>query len=466
MRTIRNALWVLTAAAVGGCTSLNPGPAFDHLSETVHARTGKRVRWMRGTAEDAEVTRAVQSLLRGPLTADAAVQVALLNNRDLQASYEELGIAQADLVEAGLLQNPLITFERRWPGLATEADIAKMFIDVLLLPLRKRVAAAQFETAKMRVGHEILTLAAEVRGAFYQYQGDQQFLDMRRTVARAMERSAETALLMNEAGNISNLDLANEQAQHVGAKIELARAQTEAVESREKLSKLMGVWGQQTEWTVNTRLPNLPGHEVSPSGLESRAIAQRLDLAAARAEFVAKARSLGFARVESIMEGGEITAHFEREQEGNASVGPSFSIPLPIFNQGQPAVARARSKLRQSQQSYLSLAADIRSDVRAARDRMFLLRSQVEYYKSAVLPIRNRVVNESQLQYNAMQIGPIQLLQAKQEEVRTGADYIETLRDYWVARAELEKAVGGNLTGKIVPAESSLVIKPVPHQKL
>jgi outer membrane protein, heavy metal efflux system len=445
---------------------LNPGPAFDHLSETVHARTGKRVRWMRGTAEDAEVTRAVQSLLRGPLTADAAVQVALLNNRDLQASYEELGIAQADLVEAGLLQNPLITFERRWPGLATEADIAKMFIDVLLLPLRKRVAAAQFETAKMRVGHEILTLAAEVRGAFYQYQGDQQFLDMRRTVARAMERSAETALLMNEAGNISNLDLANEQAQHVGAKIELARAQTEAVESREKLSKLMGVWGQQTEWTVNTRLPNLPGHEVSPSGLESRAIAQRLDLAAARAEFVAKARSLGFARVESIMEGGEITAHFEREQEGNASVGPSFSIPLPIFNQGQPAVARARSKLRQSQQSYLSLAADIRSDVRAARDRMFLLRSQVEYYKSAVLPIRNRVVNESQLQYNAMQIGPIQLLQAKQEEVRTGADYIETLRDYWVARAELEKAVGGNLTGKIVPAESSLVIKPVPHQKL
>jgi cobalt-zinc-cadmium efflux system outer membrane protein len=466
MRAIRNALWVLTAVVVGGCTSLNPGPAFDDLSETVHARTGKRVRWIRGTAEDAEVARAVQSLLRRGLTVDAAVQVALLNNRDLQQTYEELGVAQADLVEAGLLRNPVLTFERRWPGLATEADIAKIFIDILLLPLRKRVAAAEFETAKMRVGHEILTLAADVRGAFYGYQGDQQLLEMRRTVATAMERSAETALLMNEAGNITNLDLANEQAQHVEAKIELARAQTDAVESREKLSKLMGVWGQQTGWTVNARLPNLPRREVSPNGLESRAVAQRLDLAAARADFVSKARSLGFARVESIMEGGEITAHFEREQEGDASVGPSFSIPLPIFNQGQPAVARARSKLRQSQQSYLSLATDIRSDVRTARDRMLLLRSQVEYYKSAVLPIRNRVVNESQLQYNAMQIGPIQLLQAKQEEIRTGVDYIETLRDYWVARAELEKAVGGNLTGKIVPAESSLLIKPVLHQKL
>jgi cobalt-zinc-cadmium efflux system outer membrane protein len=341
-----------------------------------------------------------------------------------------------------------------------------MFIDILLLPLRKRVAAAQFETAKMRVGHEILAVAAEVRAAFYQHQGDQQLLDMRRTVAVTMERSAETALLMNEAGNISNLDLANEQAQHVEAKIELARAQTDAIESREKLSKLMGVWGRYTEWMVKARLPNLPDREVSASGLESRAVAQRLDLAAARAGFIAKARSLGFARVEAIMEGAEITAHFEREQEGDASIGPSLSIPLPIFNQGQPAVARARSKLRQSQQHYLALAADIRSDVRAARDRMLLLRSQVEYYKSAVLPIRNRVVNESQLQYNAMQIGPIQLLQAKQEEVRTGADYIETLRDYWVARAELEKAVGGNLTGKIISPESSLTKQSISHEKL
>jgi outer membrane protein, heavy metal efflux system len=466
MRVIKNALPILVAAALGGCASLNPSPAFEDLAQTVHARTGKRVRWIRGTAEDAEAARAVQSLLRRPLTADGAVQIALLNNRDLHATYEELGIAQADLVEAGLLRNPLLTLERRWPGLATEADVAKMFIDILLLPLRKRVAAAQFETAKMNVGHEILTVSAEVRAAFYQLQGDEQLLDMRRTVAVTMERSAETALLMQEAGNISNLDLANEQAQHVQAKIELARAQTEAVESREKLSKLMGVWGRQTEWTVNARLPNLPGREVSASGLESRAVAQRLDLAAARAEFIAKARSLGFARVEAIMEGAEITAHFEREQEGDSSVGPSFTIPLPIFNQGQPAVARARSKLRQSQQRYLALATDIRSDVRAARDRMLLLRSQVEYYKSSVLPIRNRVVNETQLQYNAMQIGPIQLLQAKQEEVRTGADYIETLRDYWVARAELEKAVGGNLTGKIISLESSLSKQSIPHHKL
>src|SRR5205807_9570446 len=122
----------------------------------------------------------------------------------------------------------------------------------------------------------------------------------------------------------------------------------------------------------------------------------------------------------------------------------------PIFNQGQTAVARGGAKLRQSQQRYLALATDIRSDVRSARDRMLLARQQVEYFKSTALPARTRVTEESQLEYNAMQLGPCQLLQAKQEEVKTGAESVEALRDYWVARANLEKAVGGSLTGKVL----------------
>ncbi len=130
-------------------------------------------------------------------------------------------------------------------------------------------------------------------------------------------------------------------------------------------------------------------------------------------------------------------------------------MPIPLFNQGQPAFARASAKLRQGQQRYLALAADIRSDVRAARDRVLLARQQVEYFKSTALPARTRVTEESQLGYNAMQIGPFQLLQAKQEEVKTGADSVEALRDYWVARAELEKAVGGSLSGPFSSSSSS-----------
>ncbi|PYK36891.1 MAG: TolC family protein, partial [Verrucomicrobia bacterium] len=354
--------------ALAGCAHVDPNPAFRELANTVHLRTGKRVQWNRGTAQDAEAQAAVASLLRHPLTADTAVQVALLNNRNLQATYEELGIAQADLVEAGLLRNPIFTFERRFPGQALEMDLLKEFIDLLLLPLHKRIAAAQFEATKLRVGHEILKTAAEVRAAFYEHQGDEQLVDLRKTVAEATERSAETALRMQQAGNLKNLDLATEQASHAQAKIELSKAQSEAVQTREKLNKLMGAFGAQTNWTVASRLPELPGGEVSTSQLESRAIQQRLDLAAARQEFIAQARSLGIARADAILQQAEVGAHYEREISGEYAVGPSVNVPIPIFNQGQAAVARSSAKLRQSEQRYLALAADIRSDVRAARD--------------------------------------------------------------------------------------------------
>src|SRR5437879_842092 len=281
---------------IAGCAHVDPNPAFQDLANTVHLRTGNRVQWNRGRAEDAEAQTAVASLLSRPLSAGSAVQVALLNNHKLQATYEELGIAQADLVEAGLLRNPIFTFERRFPGQALEMDVLKEFIDILVLPLRKRIAAAQFEAAKLRVGHEILNLAAEVRAVFYEHQGDQQLIDVRKTVAAATERSAETALRMQQAGNLKNLDLATEQASHAQAKIELAQAQSEATQSREQLNKLMGAFGEQTNWTVASLLPDLPAEQVSISQLESRAIQQRLDLAAARQEFIAQARSLGIAR--------------------------------------------------------------------------------------------------------------------------------------------------------------------------
>src|SRR6266571_4113108 len=358
--------------ALAGCAHVDPNPAFQELANTVHLRTGKRVQWNRGSAKDAEAQAAVASLLGRPLTAGSAVQVTLLNNHKLQATYEELGIAQADLVEAGLLRNPIFTFERRFPGQALEMDVLKEFIDILLLPLRKRIAAAQFEAAKLRVGHEILNLAGEVRAAFYEHQGDQQLVELRKTVADATERSAETALKMREAGNLRNLDLATEQASHAQAKIELAKAQSEAVQTREKLNKLMGAFGAQTNWTVASRLPELSGGEVSTSQLESRAIQQRLDLAAARQEFIAQARSLGIARADAILERAEIGGHYEREISGEYAIGPSVNVPIPIFNQGQAAFARAAAKLRQSQQRYLALATDIRSDVRATRDRMLL----------------------------------------------------------------------------------------------
>src|ERR1700732_416389 len=182
-------LALFLAASV--CPAASLDQSFGDVSNTVLSRTGKRVQWNRGTAQDAEAERYVRALLNRSLTPNSAVQIALLNNHDLQATYEEIGIAQADVIEAGLLRNPLFSIERRFPGQALEAELVTQFIDILFLPIRKRAAKAQLEAAKSRVGNEILKIAAEVRAAFYEHQGNLQLGDLGVEVEKAAAASAE-----------------------------------------------------------------------------------------------------------------------------------------------------------------------------------------------------------------------------------------------------------------------------------
>ena len=336
------------------CPAASLDRSFDDVSGVVMSRTGKRVQWNRGTAQDAEAERYVRSQLKRPLTASTAVQIALLNNHELQATYEEIGLAQADLIEAGLLRNPLFTIERRFPGQALEADILGEFIDLLLLPLRKRVAAAQLEAAKLRVGAEIVKTAAEVRVAFYENQGNLQIADLAQSVEQATAASAEAALQLHQAGNTRNLDLANEEVLHVQAKVDFAKTQSAGIESREKLTRMLGLWGADTSWEVVPRLADPPKKEIGVAGLESRAISQRLDLAAFRQQTLSEARRLGFVRFQEISQGFEFGGHYEREKDGQYSVGPSLNLPIPFFNFGQAAKARTEANVRQSQQKYLA----------------------------------------------------------------------------------------------------------------
>src|SRR5438105_215621 len=365
--------------ATSVCPAASLDESFKNVSNTILSRTGERVQWNRGTPQDAEAERYVRALLKRPLTPNSAIQIALLNNRELQATYEEIGIAQADVIQAGLLRNPLFSIERRWPGQALEAELVTEFIDILFLPMRKRAARAQLEAAKLGVGNEILKTAAEVRAAFYEHQGNLQLGDLGVEVEKGAAASAEAALRLHEAGNTRDLDLASEEAMHVQAKLDLAKGRAFAVESRERLNRLMGTWAEQTTWTIEPRLPDPPKKEMGAAGLESRAIEQRLDLAMMRYEALGRAQTLGFGRFQEIATQFEVGARYVREFRGEHSTGPTIRIPIPIFNFGQGVKARTEAKVRQLQQRYLGLAVQIRSDVRTARDRMLNAREIVDY---------------------------------------------------------------------------------------
>jgi len=439
---------VLYLGLLAGCANVPKDAGFPDVQKTVMERTGKRIGWDQGTAADMQVEEMIHSMLHSELTADAAVQIALLNNQNLQATYEELGIAQAELVEAGLLKNPTLSAEVGFPAqpkVAYTISIVDDFLGILFLPLRKNIAGSAFEAAKAKVANEVLITAGETKAAFYRAQAQEQSVEMRRNVARATDASFEVAKRLHSAGNMTDLVYAQERALHEQARIDLAKAEAETLAAREELNALMGVWGDQTMWNMAARLPELPGAEIEPGGLESLAVAQRLDLAAAKKEVQALANSLGLTKRTALLSQINISGHINRDTEGPITSGPGIELPLPIFNHGQPAIAAGTARLRQAQKRFAALAVQIRSDVRRSRDRMMAARDRANYYRLVILPLRHQIVQQTQLAYNAMATDVFQLLLAKKDEIDAGRDYVESLRDYWLARVELERAVGGKL---------------------
>ena len=288
----------LLLMVITGCAQVPKEAGFGDVQNLVHQRINYRLHWNQGSASDEQVARAIDDLLMQELSVDGAVQIALLNNQHLQAIYEDLGVTQADVVEAGLLENPVFFGQTRFPDKSPsmtnlEFEITQNFLNILMLPARKKLAAMQFEKVKLRVADEVLKLAAEVRAAYYRAIGASQIEQMRQHIAEAAEASYEMARRLQMAGNTSDLNLASEQGHYEQARMDHAQSTTLVVEIREQLISLMGLWGAQAELKLAHQLPDVPVQEIPLEHLESLAIKNRLDLASARQEVEVLAQALG-----------------------------------------------------------------------------------------------------------------------------------------------------------------------------
>jgi cobalt-zinc-cadmium efflux system outer membrane protein len=451
VKTVLLSLTGATAAFLAGCTSPDPTAAIQDVEKTVAARTGSTLRWSQNDEESKEVREAIDALLQTNLTAEAAIQIALWNNPALRAELEEIGISQAEVAQAGLLRNPQFGASWRFPDRPPSAanmeySVVGNFLDILMLPVRKKVAAFAVDQAKLRVAHEVLTLAAEVQEAFYTLQAHQQLLRRLKLILEVNEASAEFSKRLHLAGNITDLEYANQQAVYAQSRASVARARTDIRVARQRMNRLLGLWGKTTDWKVDDQLPEVPAQELPLENLEQLAIRQRLDLGAslkrmnlAGAELSLK-RKLRFVPAEV-----SLGVSSERGTDGQWVTGPRLELELPIFDQRHASIARMTAEYRQAQRRVEALAINIRSEVQEARDRLIAQRDLAQYYGQVLLPQRIRIVNETLLQYNAMQIGTPDLLAAKERQLEAERDYVEAWREYWIARGQLKKAVGGRL---------------------
>lgn len=438
---------LIAGTATSGCF-VKRGRGIEDVRREVQSRSNVPVRWDQGTPEDEKVRDRVRELLRGEMGPDAAVEVALLNNRSMQAVYEELGIAQADLVEAGLLDNPVLAGGVRFAGRGEALpsfSIAHEILSLLTLSSRKKLAEAEWEQRKLRVAHEVLEMAVATKQAWFEAKSAELVAAMRREVVNAARAGADLAIRQFDAGNVSELQLAMEEELLEQAKLDLAEAEEEVAASRERLNRRLGVWGEDTGWKLTPGMPEIPGSEPDLGRIEGVAIRRRLDLAADRQGAAIVARALGTTRAWRLVPGLEVGVEVEKEDDGVYHSGPHVALTLPIFDWGQTRVARLEAQRRQAENELVARAIEVRSEVRESRDRLVRSRQRVVYYRDTLIPLRERIVKLSQLRYNAMLLGVYDLLRAKQSEIDTYRSFIEANRDYWLARTELERASGGSL---------------------
>ena len=447
LRALRNVAALSALIALAGCASFSPDGGFGAVEQTVRQHLGKDV--VRANSPEAtdSVERRVAELLARPLSVEDAVQIALFNNRGLQASFQELGISEAERVQAGRLPNPRFSMLRARDNDHFKIEQALTFnvMSLLVMPQVSEMEQRRFARAQRALAQEVIALAAETRKSYINALAAEESLRYMGQVRAAAEAGAELGRRMAQAGNWSRLMQAREQGFYADAALNLARAVQRQRAAREKLTRLMGLWGEHTEFRLPERLPDLPKTANELPDVEQKAIAQRLDVQAAKFDTEALARNLGLTRTTRFINALELGP--ARVLEGAKSApykrGYEVSFELPIFDWGTARVARAEAIYMQAVHRAAQIAIEARSEVREAYGSYHASYDIARHFRDEIVPLRKRISEENQLRYNGMLIGVFDLLADARSQVLGVNSYIEALRDFWLAQADLDMALIG-----------------------
>ena len=455
------ALILISMIGLAGCAQLSADQAFLDVSDDVLERTGRKILWNSGSPEDLQAEDVMKTVLSRQLTAKNTIQIALLNNKELQASYTKLGVAQADLVQAGLLSNPILDGAITFPeGISTPNltfGLAVKFIEILWIPLKRDIATSELETVKLEISGLVIDMVARTHTAYIDYIAARQQVELLQQVVRTSRATIEAASALRKAGNITALQFDQQKNILTLAKLNLAKAETNAVGMKEKLNVLMGLSGKDINWRAPNRLPSLPRYDVKTANIEKTAIENSLDLAQIKQSLFTLATKYQLKRKQSLLPDLEVGAEYERG-DGEKRFGPTFEIEIPIFDMGEAKRAKAKLEIEKLRSQYWSLGIQIRSTARLLRAKILTTRKTVAFYRQTVLPENKQIVSGVQRDYNAMQAGVFQLITAKRQQISSGQQYIAAQQDYWRARIAIKQLIHGRLPGNNGGAELNSTI--------
>jgi outer membrane protein TolC len=453
---VRLAAIAAAAALLSACRTFSPDGGMDAVATVAGHGLNKDVLQIR-SAEDAQAARSrVTRLLRHPLSADAAVQFALLNNLGLQAAYNRLGIAEALAVQAS--RPPALSFALSDVSTPVELDIERKILGSLLslltMPARTKIAAEQFAQAELSAAEETLRVAAETRRAYVRAVGARQIVAALGEVKASADASAELAQGLEQTGAVNKLDQARRQVFATEMDAELTGARQNAAAARERLTRLMGLMTSELDAYLPAALPPLPKTLRGMATVEQEALDHRIDVQIARIEMEALARSYGLTRKThflNVLDAAGISK--TQDDKGEKRVdggGYELVLQVPLFDFGKANVREAEQRYLEAANRLGQKGVNAASEAREAYGAYRATYAIARKYEGEVLPLHQTISAETELQYNAMQVDAFTLLTEARAQSAAKVAGIEAKRNFWLAANDLSVAVlgGGNFVSE------------------
>jgi outer membrane protein TolC len=438
---------LLSSFVLSGCASFSKDGGLNDVKSLTQRHIKQEVVWPKTAAEQQFAEARVQELLQKELDVESAVQIALLSNKGLQASLFELGISEAEVVQAGRLPNPKFSmlYARHNGDYKIEQALTFNIFSLLTMPKMLEIERLNFENTKQKTALDVLKLAYQTRLSYFNAVAANEQVTYSAQVLESAEASAEMARRMVKAGNWNQLELAREQGFYADAKQDALAAKQKQSAAHEALTRLLGVSVNQL--AIQKRLPDLPKTITEPSQFQQEAFEQRLDLQAARLRVQALAKQLGLTKATSVINVLELgpARVLEGRRGDSYKKGVDISFELPLFDWGGAKVARAEATYMQGVNRAAYIASNAQSEIREAYSHYSTSYDIAKQYHDEIVPLRKKVLDEKLLRYNGMLISPFELFADARAQVASVKTYIEKLNEFWLADTELQMTRIGTL---------------------
>ena len=442
-----------------GCIAFSPDGGLSEASNASIDQFGTAAHLNKTEDDVVKSKERVRQLIKKPLTINAAIEIALINNRSLQAEYNRLGAAEAIMQRNSLPPNPVFSFAYLSGPFSNELDgaIVGNILALATLPARKEVAAEQFKVAQLHAAAETLRLGYDVRRDYYKAIATLELATGIKQESRAFDSVAGLAHQLAESGAMNRLEQAQSQLSSAEVATRLASANLEAIKARESLTKVLGLWGADIDYVLPKILPQPPSKPRTIPDIEAQALNRRIELRLDSAEMTVLSKTLGVTVAWRFIDLLEL-AGLRRGQNENfpastagsmpdsarfRTLGGGIAIEIPLYDFGETKVRAAEQRWMEAVNTLAHKAILVRSQVRQSYQEYRYAHEIFHFRQTEVNALQSVISEETLRRYNGMLIDPFPLLENAKKRILLEAEQIIAKRDYWIAETDLRAAISG-----------------------